>query len=110
MERQIHFSEILSTLQKIEVIAKGQAAETLLFYRGKVCKQCNLSGYRGRVGIYEILEVTPPIAQLILDNASATKLMAAALAQGMVTMLQDGFVKAKNGTTTIEEVLRVTKE
>lgn len=110
LEKQIHFSEILSTLQKIEVIAKDQAAETLLFYRGKGCKQCNLSGYRGRVGIYEVLEVTPPIAQLILDNASASKLMAAALAQGMVTMLQDGFVKAKTGTTTIEEVLRVTKE
>jgi len=110
LEKQIHFSEILSTLQKIEVIAKDQAAETLLFYRGKGCKQCNLSGYRGRVGIYEVLEVTPPIAQLILDNASAAKLMAAALAQGMVTMLQDGFVKAKTGTTTIEEVLRVTKE
>lgn len=110
LEKQIHFSEILSTLQKIEVIAKDQAAETLLFYRGKGCKQCNLSGYRGRVGIYEVLEVTPPIAQLILDNTSAAKFMAAALAQGMVTMLQDGFVKAKTGTTTIEEVLRVTKE
>ncbi|OGY89119.1 MAG: hypothetical protein A2458_02575 [Candidatus Kerfeldbacteria bacterium RIFOXYC2_FULL_38_9] len=80
------------------------------FYRGKGCRECNNRGYKGRVGIYEILEVTDEIRKAILDNASSKELFDLATKQGMMTMAQDGFLKAKQGLTTIDEILRVTKE
>ena len=82
----------------------------MLFYRGKGCKRCNNSGYKGRVGIYEALDVTKKMAELILINSSTEKIRQQAIADGMLTMLHDGFIKAKNGITTLEEVMRVTKE
>ena len=87
-----------------------QNMESLLFYRGKGCKECNHEGYKGRIGIYEVLEVTPEISNLIIKNATDTELKEVAKKQNMLTMLEDGFIKAKQGITTIEEVLRVTKE
>jgi type IV pilus assembly protein PilB len=82
----------------------------MTFYRGKGCKQCNDDGYKGRLGIYEIFEVTPEVSDLILNRASARDLTKAALGQGMLTMLEDGFMKAVKGITTLEEVLLAAKE
>ena len=62
------------------------------------------------MGIYEIMEVTPKIAELITAKASTESLEAAALEQGMMTLTQDGFMKALSGITSVEEVLRVTQE
>ena len=81
-----------------------------MFYRGKGCKECNFSGYKGRVGIYEILEITSDIGELISKRVTTDQLKEAAEKQGMLTILEDGFIKAKQGVTTIEEVLRVSKE
>lgn len=109
--RQVNVENILSTLEKEGAIfSSKQTIDSLLFFRGKGCRQCSSEGYKGRIGIYEVLEVTPPVAELILNNASAAALRKAAGEQGMLTMLEDGFIKAKSGATTIEEVLRVTKE
>lgn len=83
---------------------------SLLFYRGKGCKQCNNSGYKGRIGIYEILENDEEMASLILKNADADSIGRAAKERGSLSMIEDGFIKAKNGVTTLEEILRVTKE
>lgn len=80
------------------------------FFKGKGCTRCNKSGYKGRVGIYEVMENKQELAQLIFNKANRSELLAAALKQGMITMLQDGIIKAKRGITTLEEVLRVTKE
>ncbi|OGY44690.1 MAG: hypothetical protein A3B89_04340 [Candidatus Buchananbacteria bacterium RIFCSPHIGHO2_02_FULL_40_13] len=91
-------------------IAKTQSVESILFYHGKGCNQCDNSGYKGRIGIYETLEVTEPMAELILKRASRDELEKLAMEQGMMTLAQDGFIKAKNGLTTIEEILRVTQE
>ena len=82
----------------------------LLFYRGKGCEKCDNTGYKGRIGVYEILENTNEIEELILKNAGAEKLKETAANQGMLSILEDGFIKAQSGITTIEEVLRVTKE
>ena len=82
----------------------------LLFYRGKGCKKCINSGYRGRIGIYEILEVNEVISKYILDHAPQSEILAEAKQQKMINMMQDGFIKAKYGITTIEEVLRVTSD
>lgn len=78
-------------------------------FKGKGCKMCRLSGYQGRVGLYEVLEVTSPIRKLIAQKADADSLVTAAIKEGMQTILADGFAKVLVGSTTIEEVLRVTK-
>lgn len=110
MGRQLDLPTLLKTLEREGTITGNQQMESLLFFRGKGCKQCNQEGYKGRIGIYEAFEVSPKVAELILNRASATELRKDALSQGMITMLEDGFIKAKNGITTVEEVLRVTKD
>lgn len=74
------------------------------------CDECNHTGYKGRVGIYEVLENTVPIQQLIISNATSNQIQDTAIEEGMVTMQTDGLIKALRGNTTVEEVLRVTKE
>ncbi len=109
--RQVNVQNILEVLEQQGAIESAkQSPETLLFYRGKGCRQCSDTGYKGRVGIYEILEVTPSVSELILKKASSAELHAVALEQHMLTMLHDGFIKAKAGITTIEEILRVTED
>ena len=67
-------------------------------------------GYRGRVGIYEVLDITLPVQKLITANATSNDIQEQAIEDGMITMQTDGLIKALRGETTIEEVLRVTKE
>ncbi len=109
LSQKLNLDPILETLKKEKVISEKNL-KNLLFYRGKGCKKCNNEGYKGRIGIYEILEITPEIAELINHKAEAEEIKKAAKKQGMLTIIEDGFIKAKNGITTIEEVLRVTKE
>jgi type IV pilus assembly protein PilB len=110
MEEDLQTIDTWKQYQGKIIVEHQQNLGSLLFYRGKGCKQCNNTGYRGRIGIYEILEVTPHISELILQKATETEIKQAALEQNMITMVEDGFIKAKNGITTIEEILRVTKE
>ncbi len=85
--------------------------EHMIFYRGEGCRRCSKSGYKGRVGIYEVLDITADIQSMINKRANAEDLkIYAAEKQKMISMLQDGLVKAKMGITTIEEVLRVTRD
>jgi type IV pilus assembly protein PilB len=83
---------------------------SLMLYRAKGCSKCGNTGYNGRVGIYEVLEMTEEIGQMIVAHASTDTIDREARKNGMTTMSQDGFVKAIMGTTTIEEILRVTRE
>lgn len=111
LKKHFNVDAVLERLMQEGVImAKNAPLDSLLFYRGKGCKQCGDTGYKGRIGIYEILEITHEIAEHIMHNANAEDLRKEANAQGMLTMVDDGFVKAKNGITTIEEILRVTQE
>jgi type IV pilus assembly protein PilB len=110
LEQQFDLEKVESFLIEHEYMTKKQSIKSMLFYRGKGCQQCDNSGYKGRIGIYEILEISDEMSELILKNASRDELEKMAIEQGMMTLVQDGFIKAKNGTTTIEEVLRVTQE
>ncbi len=74
------------------------------------CDECGRTGYKGRIGIYEVLGVTIPVQKLIMANATSNEIQDQAIAEGMITMQTDGLIKALRGNTTIEEVLRVTKE
>ena len=80
------------------------------FYRGKGCQECGGTGYKGRVGIYEVLAATPAIRDLTLKRASSDDIEKQALQDGMVSMLEDGLDKISAGITTIEEVLRAVRE
>jgi type IV pilus assembly protein PilB len=78
-------------------------------YQGQGCKACRNTGYLGRVGLFEVLEVTKNVRRLITEKADADVIARAAVQEGMATMLEDGLIKVKQGITTIEEVLRVAK-
>ena len=77
-------------------------------YHGKGCGTCNKNGYKGRVGLYEVMEVTDELRELILVGASALELRKKALDIGMITLRRSGLIKAASGQTTLEEVLRET--
>jgi len=78
--------------------------------KGKGDAECNNTGYFGRVGIFEVLTVTERIGRLLLERATTTQIEAEAIAEGMIAMKQDGYLKALEQITTIEEVLRVAEE
>jgi len=87
----------------------GQSQEIQL-YHPKGCEQCNDTGYFGRSSLTEVLVVTDEIRRLILKRAESQELHRAAVKEGMRTMYDDGMAKALDGLTTVEEVLRVTRD
>ncbi len=110
LEKQFNLEKLEKNLAEQGYLEKKQSLKSILFYRGKGCQQCNNTGYKGRIGIYEVLEVDEEISQMIVQKASRDELEKKAMEKGMMTLLQDGFIKAKSGVTTIEEILRVTQE
>jgi len=111
LQKQLNIDNILITLEKEKAIYDAKKGlESILFYRGKGCKRCDNSGYKGRIGIYETLEITPELSELILKKADVNEIKKQAYKQGLLTIVEDGFIKAKNGITTIEEIMRVTME
>ncbi|MBU0975947.1 MAG: GspE/PulE family protein [Patescibacteria group bacterium] len=79
-------------------------------YRAKGCGKCNNTGYSGRIGIFEVLKVSDKVSQMIMEHRSSGEIEKEAIQEGMITMTQDGFLKALDGITTVEEVLRVQKK
>jgi general secretion pathway protein E len=80
------------------------------FYRGKGCAACFQTGYRGRSGIYELLAIDDNIRSLVMSGADSSVIRRKAIEQGMTTLFRDGVIKVVKGTTTVDEVLRVTQE
>jgi len=78
-----------------------------VFYHGRGCENCRQTGYRGRLGIYELMMMNQEVAELVVKRASAGQIREAALASGMVTLQKDGFRKVLKGLTTVEELTRV---
>ena len=83
--------------------------ENTTLYKGKGCDVCNNLGYKGRAGVFEILEMDRGVAELVLKNAPDDQMKEAAKAGGMVTLKQDGLIKALLGVTTLEEVFRISQ-
>jgi type II secretory ATPase GspE/PulE/Tfp pilus assembly ATPase PilB-like protein len=82
-------------------------SEKITFYKAVGCPACNNTGYKGRLAIFEIMEITGNIARLIMDRADANVIRKQAIADGMTLLVQDGLRKIEQGLTTIEEVLSV---
>ncbi len=111
LEAEVNLKKILEIMVREGAIVSSKITpDSLLFYRGRGCAQCNNTGYRGRLGIFEVLEVSEAIQALTVKRAPTEDIEKQAVAEGMTRMLEDGFYKAKMGITTLEEVLRVTKE
>jgi type II secretory ATPase GspE/PulE/Tfp pilus assembly ATPase PilB-like protein len=102
--------EILKNEESIKgtLKAKSKWAE-IKFYKPVGCDQCG-NGYKGRSGIFEVLEVEEDIRKMISKKSSSEEVEAKAREKGMHTMIEDGFIKAVQGITSVEEILRVTKE
>jgi len=103
----------INDLKKIVAIEKFLNIDKLKdirLYKGKGCDKCNNTGYTGRMGIFEVLNIDDSIRDLITTHADADKIKEQAQANGMITMLEDGFNKAVSGQTTLEEILRVTRQ
>ncbi len=101
----------LEALKRIKGFSGTSAEEVpIKAYRGKGCNLCQKTGMRGRVGIYEVIEVTPKIGRMIGSGALEQDIEKQAIEDGYTTMKQDGIIKALNGETTIEEVQRVTED
>ncbi|HEY6215576.1 MAG TPA: type IV-A pilus assembly ATPase PilB [Pyrinomonadaceae bacterium] len=92
----------------IEVGLKPEEARTIKTYKGKGCSTCNNTGYKGRIGLYEVMEITDEIRELILIGASALELRKKAIDDGMITLRESGLHKIRSGLTTLEEVVRET--
>src|SRR5206468_9604608 len=85
-----------------------QEAKTVKIYKGKGCTTCNNTGYKGRCGLYEAMEVNDELSELILVGASALELKKKAIECGMITLRSSGLIKVLTGQTTLEEVARET--
>lgn len=91
-----------------ELLFKDKTKIVLVEVAG--CSECNNTGYKGRVGIYEVMEVTEAIQKLIVKRASSREIEETATSEGMTTLIQNGVEKVRIGETTIEELIRVMKE
>jgi type II secretory ATPase GspE/PulE/Tfp pilus assembly ATPase PilB-like protein len=87
--------------------ADARIDEDVTFYRGQGCDYCRGTGYRGRIGIFELLNISDPIRDMVVHHASSTELKAQAIREGMRTLRDDGLEKVMSGISTIEEILRV---
>ena len=99
----------LNTDTGYDNLPKVEDKEITLF-RGKGCDECRNTGFQGRIGIFEVFPVTPEIEKLLLTHSTTTEIQDAAIAQNMITMREDGFLKALEGVTTIEEVVSKATE
>jgi general secretion pathway protein E len=84
--------------------------ESIICWRGKGCSECAGTGFRGRIGIFEMMEMNDEIRDLIMSNADASKITEAAKRNGMRALREDGWLKVRDGRTTASEVMRVTQE
>jgi len=109
LEKELKMDRILEALRKSKVVPAHASFKNIPFYRPKPNKDCP-DGYKGRIGIHEVLEVTETIKSLINRNATSDEIEEQARKEGMETMLEAGFIKAAQGITSIEEVLRVIHE
>jgi len=94
----------------IDMGFKAEDVAGVTYYKGKGCPICSNTGYKGRVGLYEVMPISPEIRDLILNREAVTSIRAKAVEQGMLTLRMDAWGKVKQGLTTVEEMFRETAE
>ncbi len=107
VKRTLTAEEIRSLSELLpEIVKMGQKN----FFAPKGCQVCNPTGYQGRIGIREVIEVNEEVRQMVMNRANATQIKEAAIRNGMTTMIEDGLGKAAKGLTSIEEIIRIIHE
>ncbi len=101
--------DLLKNISQEEVEKFFHNKEEIRIYKGQGCKVCHMTGYKGRIGIYEVLQVTPALRDLIAKKITSDFIVKKAVEEGMTTMFEDGLEKVAKGMTSLEEILRVTK-
>ncbi len=113
-QRQLDLERVLNLARQNNILDDSQKGEEgwseITFYRPVGCSRCRQEGYKGRIGIFEVLEVSETISQMISKRVTSDEIEDQAKKEGMVKMIEDGLIKAMQGITSIEEILRVTKE
>jgi type II secretory ATPase GspE/PulE/Tfp pilus assembly ATPase PilB-like protein len=107
--KSVNLDKVLNALKEEKIVGKSDNWEKISFYRPKK-GVASEEGYSGRLGIHEILKVTPTIKEIIMKDGTADAIAKQAEQEGMLTMIEDGIFMAVEGITTIEEVLRVASE
>ena len=92
----------------VDVGFKPGDALSIKLFKGRGCGSCNNTGYKGRVGLFEVMEISEEIRELILSGASAMELRQKSIEEGMISLRGSGLRKIKEGLTTVEEVVRET--
>jgi type II secretory ATPase GspE/PulE/Tfp pilus assembly ATPase PilB-like protein len=114
LAKSYNLDEVFSYLKNDKVAKKyvGEAKDfsQLQLYKSVGCDQCGGEGYKGRNGIYEVLEMTTEVRKLVTQEATTEQLNEQAKKEGMASMVEDGFRNIIQGVTSLEEVMRVTKE
>lgn len=106
---EISFADLNKNIPAEMIKKHFGGKKEIVIYKGNGCKVCHFTGYVGRVGLFEVLEITNPVRQLITEKATSDIIQKKAIEEGMRTMLDDGLEKVIKGITSLEEVLRVTK-
>jgi type IV pilus assembly protein PilB len=109
LERHVDLDRVLTALKKEGIVKANATWNSVPFYRTKQSNESE-DGYKGRIGIHEVLHVSPTIKEIMLASGTADAIEIQARKEGMLTMVEDGIYKAALGQTTIEEVLRVISE
>ncbi|MDP3725927.1 MAG: GspE/PulE family protein [bacterium] len=109
LAEHVNMDKVLATLKEERIIGPKDSWSSVPFYKSKSSEECE-DGYAGRIGIHEVLHVSPAIEYLIVGESSTTDIETQARKEGMITMLEDGIFKAAQGITTVEEVFRVISE
>ena len=104
----IDLDRVLAVLKAEKIVKPSESWEKIPFYKPAGDKEDE--GYKGRIGIHQVLKVTQAIKKLIIKNATTNEIETQAKKEGMLTMFEDGIFKAVMGITTVEEVLRVVSE
>ena len=103
------YSPTEAELKDLGLLSKGQK-EKIKFYKGKGCAKCSKTGYKGRIGIFELMVIDSEMRNLIIAKSSHDDIRKKAMSSGMISLMDDGIKKVKLGLTSVEEVLRVTRE
>ncbi|MBI3335121.1 MAG: type II/IV secretion system protein, partial [Candidatus Portnoybacteria bacterium] len=109
LSRVYDMAKLLEVLKEKRIVKKDASWESITFWRPKPSRDCP-EGYKSRIGIFEVLPMTEKIRKLVTAQATSDEIQDEGIKEGMTTMFEDGFIKAAKGITSIEEVLRVTKE
>lgn len=109
LKKSVDLDRVMKVLKEENIVAPDATWSEVPFYRPQKSDECE-DGYKGRVGIHEILKMSPAIRDMIIKGSTPVEIEAQAKKEGMTTMLEDGIMKATQGITTIEDVLRVVSE